>query len=225
MDATYTPGTNDISAGTATLSLTAYAITPCGTDTTDNMILSITSQSPDQPLLPEGPVTIDLDATTTSEYITGEVTNASSYQWHLNPLEAGTIEGDYIVGTVYWNPAYTGIDAYIHVIAQNLCGQASSDTLGVSVSPVGIDNTSAYSLEIFPNPSNGIFNVSFEDFSDEVNLEILNHMGNQVYTKMVNVSNSGNMLIIDISFRASGTYYLKLISGSKIYTKKIIIIN
>jgi hypothetical protein len=225
LDATYTPGTNDISAGTATLSLTAYAITPCGTDTTDNMILSIASQSPDQPLLPEGPVTIDLDATTTSEYITGEVTNASSYQWHLNPLEAGTIEGDYIVGTVYWNPAYTGIDAYIHVIAQNGCGQASSDTLGVSVSPVGIDNTSAYSLEIFPNPSNGIFNVSFEDFSDEVNLEILNHMGNQVYTKMVNVSNSGNMLTIDISFRASGTYYLKLISGSKIYTKKIIIIN
>ena len=122
----------------------------------------ITSQSPDQPLLPEGPVTIDLDATTTSEYITGEVTNASSYQWHLNPLEAGTIEGEHTVGTVYWNSEYTGIDAYINVVAYNDCGETSSDTLPISLSPVWVHNSRVndFDIEVFPNPSHGIFNLS-----------------------------------------------------------------
>jgi hypothetical protein len=41
LDATYTPGTNDLTAGTVTLTITAYAVPPCGTDATDDMTLTI----------------------------------------------------------------------------------------------------------------------------------------------------------------------------------------
>lgn len=41
LNATYTPGSGDITSGSATLTLTAYAILPCGTDASDDMVLSI----------------------------------------------------------------------------------------------------------------------------------------------------------------------------------------
>jgi len=41
LNATYTPGSNDVNAGTVTLNLTALAISPCPADSTDQMELSI----------------------------------------------------------------------------------------------------------------------------------------------------------------------------------------
>lgn len=41
LDAGYTPGTNDVAAGSVTLSLTAVALSGCPSDSTDNMVLTI----------------------------------------------------------------------------------------------------------------------------------------------------------------------------------------
>ncbi len=41
LDATYTPGSNDVETGTVTLSITAFAIPPCTSNGTDNMVLTI----------------------------------------------------------------------------------------------------------------------------------------------------------------------------------------
>ncbi len=41
LTANYTPGSNDIASGSATLTLTAYAIAPCATNAVDDMILTV----------------------------------------------------------------------------------------------------------------------------------------------------------------------------------------
>lgn len=45
LSATYTPGAGDISNGSVVLTLTAYAVAPCGTNASDDMTLSIQAQS------------------------------------------------------------------------------------------------------------------------------------------------------------------------------------
>ena len=73
--ASYTPGTNDIVNGNVTLTLTALAIAPCGTDATDDMILSI------QPIATADAGADDIICENDSYVLSGSVTNEQSYVW------------------------------------------------------------------------------------------------------------------------------------------------
>ncbi len=221
--ATYTPGTIDISNGTVDLTLTASPISPCVNDASDDMTLSIIND-PEQPLTPDGPLAIDLDATQSSEYTT-EVMNITSCQWYLEPIEAGTIEGDDIIGIVYWNSDFVGISAYIHVVAINDCGESTSDTISISVSPVGINhlNGNEPQINISPNPSLGKFNISIEGATDDIDLIIINSSGQPIHkAKLIN-TNDKYVHTIDIRPRLSGTYYLKFVTNNTVLTRKVLI--
>ncbi len=221
--ATYTPGTVDISNGTADLTLTASPFSPCSSDVSDDMTLYIV-YPPEQPLTPDGPIAIDLDATQTSEYTT-EVTNTTSCQWYLEPVEAGTIDGTDIIGTVHWNSDYVGISAYIYVVAINDCGESSSDTLGVSVSPVGINHLNSDKLEIYisPNPSLGKFNITIKGATDDIDLIIINSSGQPISKEKLINTVDNYIHNIDLRPRLSGIYYLKFITNNTVLTRKVLI--
>ena len=224
LDAIYSPGSNDIAIGRVTLSLTAYALFPCSIDITDSMELTF-GQIPEEPVMPIGPTVIDLGITTISKYMTKQLMNISGYNWHLSPQEAGTIEGEHTVGTVYWNSEYTGIDAYINVVAYNDCGEISSDTLPISLSPVWVYNSRVndFDIEVFPNPSHGIFNLSVIGYSNNINMLILNGNG-QLITKRKLINTNGHTTHnIDISYCSAGIYYLKFILRDRVIVKKVLI--
>ncbi|MCD4745005.1 MAG: hypothetical protein K8R58_01760, partial [Bacteroidales bacterium] len=72
----YTPGTNDITNGSAILTLTAYATAPCTDDATDNMTLTIislpvTNAGPDDDVCEDNPAYI----------LSGTASNQSSILW------------------------------------------------------------------------------------------------------------------------------------------------
>ena len=220
---TYTPGTVDISSGMVDLTLTAAPNSPCTGDVSDIMMLSI-NYIPEKPSLPDGPIAVDLDATLTSEYTTNEVTYATSYQWNLEPVDAGTIEGSDIIGTVTWEPGFTGLTAYVSVLAINDCGEVSSDTLGVSVSPVGINHTSSNDpdITISPNPSNGTFNISISGATDDIDLFIMNSSGQIIHQEKL-INTVGNSIHnIDISSISKGSYYLKFVTEKSILFRKVL---
>ena len=93
LSATYTPGTNDISTGTATLSLTAYATTPCAADTTDNMVLTIQG-------LPTSNAGLDATLFTITTYtLSGTATNQQSVLWTTSG--DGTFDDATILSATY----------------------------------------------------------------------------------------------------------------------------
>lgn len=75
LDATYTPGSNDVVAGTVLLSLTAYAIPPCSPDNTDDMVLTI--QNAQNVNAGEDDITCEINAYQTEAI----VDNPSSVEW------------------------------------------------------------------------------------------------------------------------------------------------
>ena len=87
--------------------------------------------APLEPSTPEGPESICEEPT--AEYTTDEQDDADSFVWMLSPEEAGTIEGDGLLGTVTWNSEFSGM-AYVSVAGINECGEGNpSSEIEVSV--------------------------------------------------------------------------------------------
>ncbi|MFH1159511.1 MAG: T9SS type A sorting domain-containing protein [bacterium] len=103
---------------------------------------------PGQPDAPTG-LTPLCQGTPSSVYTTSAALNAESYTWEILPASAGTISGVDTVGTVVWDPLFTGI-ASIRVRSVNPCNESPwSDPLDVTINanPVvnlGKDTTITY---------------------------------------------------------------------------------
>lgn len=79
-------------------------------------------------------------------------------------------------------------------------------------------------FEIFPNPNNGIFAVAITiDRPEDLELMVLDMTGKTVFTKSAEQFSSG-VLNVDLSSLAEGMYYCTIVSGTKISSKKVIIV-
>lgn len=77
------------------------------------------------------------------------IANAISYQGYLEPLGAGEISGNGVVGTVEWSQEYMGLITHIYVQVENdFCEPVYSETLEVGLSPVGVINPEEMEPEI-----------------------------------------------------------------------------
>jgi len=75
---------------------------------------------------------------------------------------------------------------------------------------------------IFPNPSNGFFNLEIrENFSADNNIEVYDFLGNLVCSAQLTTSTH----ILDLSNKARGIYFYKLINANKKITSGKIIID
>ncbi|HWR32079.1 MAG TPA: T9SS type A sorting domain-containing protein, partial [Chitinophagaceae bacterium] len=116
---------------------------------------------------------------------------------------------------------------YIKVDGNNL-NTAIADSSGILVSPVnlgagnhtieitrvvtGINNTvTPLPLKIFPNPANNILNIQLPGSPTSFKLYIYNTNGSLVLYRL-------NRLMPDISNLPEGLYFIRLISGDKLYT-------
>lgn len=214
LGATYFPGSIDITNETVDLTLTVIPNYPCIGSITDQIKLDIIN-FPEQPLTPIGPIVIDLDVTQTSEYTTSQVVNTTSYHWVLIPSEAGIIESNDTIGTVFWEPSYLGIYAYVYVNAINDCGDTSSDSLEISLSPVYIIDHSISNIIVYPNPTENYLSITIESKNiKEIN--IYNHFHQRVF----NTSEySGE---VDISKLRTGIYIIEIITSENLIRQKVI---
>ena len=93
LGATYTPGSGDITAGTVTLTLTAYAVAPCGTDATDNIVLTIQD-------LPTASAGADASVCDGSDYtLSGSANNQSAAVW--STAGDGTFDNTALLAATY----------------------------------------------------------------------------------------------------------------------------
>lgn len=117
--------------------------------------------------------------------------------------------------TVKWLVPGNG-ELTTYALKSDLC---SSDTLSldVYVSGVGVDENNKYKLNLYPNPSsNGIFTISGIEIEK---FELYNNMGEKINSR---TKINSNKLIVNISDHPKGNYYLKIFTGSKTKTLKLI---
>ena len=84
--------------------------------------------------------------------------------------------------------------------------------------PTSINNfEDVYDVEIYPNPSSGIFYI--ENFEKSLDVKVLNSLGDIILDKSIKLSDN----IIDISGHAKGVYYLEIYQDNVMLIKKLVV--
>jgi len=102
--------------------------------------------------------------------------------------------------------------------SQYSCNPVSTDTVLVTVIPVLLPVTS---ISIYPNPSEGIFNIQWNgELCDNCELKIYNTLGELVSVH----SMTAPLSQIDLGFLSDGIYYYRVLSTEEvIYTGKLLV--
>ena len=78
-------------------------------------------------------------------------------------------------------------------------------------------------ISIFPNPTDGIFNINFSDtWEGDVKCNIIDIFGRSVHSSILENANSTSEHTIDISSSNDGIYVVQLVQGDKKTMKKIV---
>ncbi|PLW99563.1 MAG: hypothetical protein C0593_02770, partial [Marinilabiliales bacterium] len=217
----YTPGDFDIMYGSVELTITAEAYAACGGTVDDAIVVSI-DKAPEQPDMPMGDEHTCV-YTVSSIYEVDAVTGANGYTWEISPEEAGTIEGAGAEATVTWNADFIGT-CVIRVKAFNDCGESDwSDGIEVLHDEcVGIDEGNDIHINIFPNPTTGVFTVTIEGLNEGVELSVMNYDGRLIHTETLeNVSNYEHNF--NLTQYPTGVYFLRLQGDNFLKVERIVV--
>ena len=89
----------------------------------------------------------------------------------------------------------------------------------ISFFPNSIEDEAFANLSVYPNPNNGQFTVSSDDFDGDVTFQIYGVSGIMMDEKTVN----GEKTVSFNNNLSAGTYFLRIISGDKVSTRKIVV--
>ena len=124
------------------------------------------------------------------------------------PLPANWYEqtnGDLGVTGATYTPNASG-SYYTIVTDANGC-TATSNIVAVTVTRV-IENINNSIINVYPNPSKGVVNISFENaINDQLSIE--DFTGKEIYTEQINQKNS-SVKTIDFSKYSNGIYFIKI---------------
>jgi hypothetical protein len=92
---------------------------------------------------------------------------------------------------------------------------------------VGIEEEKAeYNFEVAPNPNNGVFNVTLDNFAGEtIQLEVYNEVGAIAYIEQL-TDNSGGAYLqhqLNLSNLSEGIYFIRVVSNDRSVTKRVVI--
>ncbi|MBR3945990.1 MAG: fibronectin type III domain-containing protein [Bacteroidales bacterium] len=95
-------------------------------------------------------------------------------------------------------------------------------TVNVTFVPeMAVDMIEAGSMAVYPNPNNGMFSIDFSNIEGDATYEIIDVRGAVVETRSINVMNGATM-----NFNHNldaGTYFVRIISGDKVYVEQIVV--
>ncbi|MFA6571864.1 MAG: T9SS type A sorting domain-containing protein, partial [Bacteroidota bacterium] len=76
---------------------------------------------------------------------------------------------------------------------------------------------------VYPNPSSNDFTIEFQAFSESTKIIVIDMLGRLVQTKIFNTEPGLNAVAFNSSRFSSGSYIIKIETGSKMYSVPIII--
>jgi hypothetical protein len=158
-----------------------------------------------------GPSSIDNYLGLPSDYTASASTYATSYEWKLEPAEAGTISGTGTAAQVIWSSGYTG-NAQVSVRGINACGAGSySQAYVVAVySSQGIgENNPVSGIKLFPNPNDGSFVLQLNSGKEqEIKFQVTSSGGNQILESKESIPAGQYQKNFNLGNLPGGTYYM-----------------
>jgi hypothetical protein len=127
--------------------------------------------------------------------------------------------GDTFTGTI---PAQTVSTIYYLIEAMD--DEWVSEYTGSYSITTGINDPASFvSVHIYPNPSNGQFNIELNaQKAGKFDIEIVNVLGQVIYQKQIDQDGT-HKDIIDISDKAKGLYYIRITDGTSTKVQKLMI--
>ena len=216
----YTPSEADMNSGSVVL--TAEYQDCQGTSYYHN--LTITLLHLDRPATPVGPDDV-YNYNAETQYIVEASDMFTSYTWKLEPADAGTMtqngDGDNV--SIAWNMGHPDTNVRLSVMGHSIiCGDSEwSEALIIALRGHGIDEVNETTVNVHPNPTNDIINVSIENLTADVQITLYNSVGQAVYTQTEAVEN-GLSTVIDLGDLSSGAYILQIRSEEGLWIKRVI---
>jgi len=214
----YTPGTEDLSIGEVTLTLTAVSMS---SDTLSDDV-TLTFEELPTPAQPTGETFVVMDVTPTTQYTVEPNEEFTSYEWIIEPEEAGTLEADGNSVVVTWNSGTSG-EVNIFVIGKDsYCESESSEPITVLTSLTSTVEAGKSAVSIYPNPTDGTIRIAMDEPTTDANIVIYNVLGSVVYSKTISDGN-GIKTDIDLGNIPEGTYFIAINNNGSIIMDKIVV--
>lgn len=187
-------------------------ITVLGTNSCGNGVVS-----PNFPVtvntIPAAPVVTNTGTTLTSSAPTGN-------QWYYSPTQTGT--GTLITGATGQTYVATQDGYYWSVVTINGCSSDESNRLLILTTGVGSHASS--SINIYPVPNDGQFNVSITTPSDQTfSISVYNGLGVKIYEESKVDVNGSLKKVIDLRPVPNGVYSVVFENSLDQVVKKIIV--
>ncbi len=140
--------------------------------------------------------------------------SASGNQWYLN--------GSIITGATGQNYTCTSNGNYTVIVTINGCSSSPSSIVYINVGLNELNNI--YGLNIFPNPNNGEFTISFNSsLKSTFKIEITDAIGKQIYNENIVDYKGTYSKRMNLSEFGKGVYTIKLTNDKNETVKKIVI--
>lgn len=101
--------------------------------------------------------------------------------------------------------------------------QGLSAVKSLKLTGASLSNQDEISIEIFPNPSHGIFNLSLNYWPENMKIDLLDVTGQSISHFEPGNKPDGTSMEINLSRLPEGVYFLKLVDQKFVKTKKIVI--
>jgi hypothetical protein len=154
-------------------------------------------------------------------YAATELSGAISYTWSVSNNEAVIVSGQ---GTPNIQlEAILGALTTLSVVAENCLGNQSSASLLLdgTVSVEEVEMVVMDDITLYPNPSKGQFTLSTLSLKEDAVVEVYSMEGRLVY--QTNIPASTKQTFIDLQQPSPGLYAVRLLSGNKLSSMKIIV--
>jgi PKD repeat protein len=157
----------------------------------------------------KGPGSVILRATASS----GDV------NWYNDSLAGSWLTSD----TVFATPIINVTTKYFVDASENGCISKNRTGVTAMILPNSIkENRFLEGIKIYPNPAVTRLSISLPALKNDLTLRILNTIGKEIYSSILNTNQTGTIQSIDLSGFASGMYFLILSDNSKIRVEKVI---
>ena len=214
----YTPSNLDFSLGSSVL--VAEYVDCLGVSYFHNVDVELISV----PTLvkPEGPEDVYNQGAETSYTVIGNPMFVD-YIWTLEPADAGIMSHDGNNVTISWVEGYPNVAVQLAVVGEtDGCGYSEpSEALTIQLRGTGVNEVNAATLNVHPNPTNDVINLSIANISADVQIAVYNSVGQLVFVKDEHADNGLNTTV-DFGEMLNGTYILQIRSDENIWMKKVI---
>ena len=178
-------------------------------------LLSVTASDGWQSVKFANPVTLDAE----SQYLITVGGDGSALNDTLRIGSSGSVQSSY--GYIIYNG---WVDSNGTTATDGTTGSTPMIRMNMNPNvpgPTSIDDNSYSTFNVFPNPNNGILNISLANSSGKQTIEIKNIIGQTVYSKITSNSTSNTINLSNIN---KGIYTVSLINENGTSSSKKIII-